>query len=83
MGYGIAFQEIRVQFVIGDVRDESTGRALEGKSRSPCGSYKIVPTAEYNPTECIKTNINGAMNVIEAAQEAKVTCCRTLYRQSV
>ena len=28
---------------------------------------KIVPTAEYNPFECIKTNINGAMNVIDAA----------------
>ena len=28
---------------------------------------KIVPIAEYNPFECVKTNINGAMNVIEAA----------------
>ena len=27
---------------------------------------KIVPTAEYNPFECVKTNINGAMNVIDA-----------------
>ena len=33
---------------------------------------KIVPTAEYNPFECIKTNVNGAMNVIEAAIEKKV-----------
>ena len=30
---------------------------------------KIVPTAEYNPFECIKTNVNGAMNVIEVAIE--------------
>ena len=33
---------------------------------------KIVPTAEYNPFECIKTNINGAMNVIDAAIDKKV-----------
>ena len=33
---------------------------------------KIVPTAEYNPSECIKTNIFGAMNVIEAARAADV-----------
>ena len=33
---------------------------------------KIVPTAEYNPSECIKTNINGAMNVIDACNEAGV-----------
>ena len=33
---------------------------------------KIVPTAEYNPFECIKTNINGAMNVIDAAIDCGV-----------
>ena len=33
---------------------------------------KIVPTAEYNPFECIKTNINGAMNVIDCAIESKI-----------
>ena len=33
---------------------------------------KIVPTAEYNPSECIKTNIIGAMNVIESALVAGV-----------
>ena len=33
---------------------------------------KIVPTAEYNPFECIKTNVIGAMNVIEAALDAGV-----------
>ena len=40
---------------------------------------KIVPTAEYNPFECIKTNINGAMNVIDASidQVRKVTALST------
>ena len=33
---------------------------------------KIVPTAEYNPFECVKTNINGAMNVIDAAVDCHV-----------
>ena len=33
---------------------------------------KIVPTAEYNPFECIKTNINGAMNLIDACIDQKV-----------
>ena len=32
-----------------------------------------MPTAEYNPSECIKTNINGAMNLINAANEARVS----------
>jgi UDP-N-acetylglucosamine 4,6-dehydratase/5-epimerase len=58
----------RVRFFIGDVRDK------ERLSRALCGidfvvhaaATKIVPTAEYNPFECIKTNINGAMNLIEA-----------------
>ena len=34
---------------------------------------KIVPTAEYNPFECVKTNINGAMNVIDACIDAGVS----------
>ena len=33
---------------------------------------RFVPTAEYNPEECIKTNINGAMNVINASKKAGV-----------
>ena len=32
---------------------------------------KIVPTAEYNPFECVKTNVIGAMNVIDAASTAR------------
>ena len=64
----------RVRFFIGDVRDKDRlHRALH------CIDYvvhaaatKIVPTAEYNPFECIKTNINGAMNLIDACIDQKV-----------
>ena len=58
----------RVKFVIGDVRDKnSLIRALDGVDFVVhAAATKIVPTAEYNPFECIKTNINGAMNLIEA-----------------
>jgi len=58
----------RVRFFIGDVRDrERLYRALSGVDYVVhAAATKIVPTAEYNPFECIKTNINGAMNVIDA-----------------
>lgn len=58
----------RVRFFIGDVRDrERLYRALNGVDYVVhAAATKIVPTAEYNPFECIKTNINGAMNVIDA-----------------
>ncbi len=57
----------RVRFFIGDVRDKSRlHRALSGIDFVVhAAATKIVPTAEYNPFECIKTNINGAMNVID------------------
>ncbi len=57
----------RVRFFIGDVRDKSRlSRALEGIDYVVhAAATKIVPTAEYNPFECIKTNINGAMNLID------------------
>ena len=57
----------RVKFVIGDVRDkERLSRCLDGVDYVVhAAATKIVPTAEYNPFECIKTNINGAMNVID------------------
>jgi len=59
----------RVRFFIGDVRDrERLYRAFEGVDYVVhAAATKIVPTAEYNPFECIKTNVNGAMNVIDAA----------------
>lgn len=59
----------RVRFFIGDVRDrERLYRAFRGVDFVVhAAATKIVPTAEYNPFECIKTNIDGAMNVIDAA----------------
>ncbi len=59
----------RVMFFIGDVRDKDRlYRALDGVDFVVhAAATKIVPTAEYNPFECIKTNINGAMNLIDAS----------------
>ncbi len=61
--------EKRVTFVIGDVRDKDRlVRALDGVDYVVhAAATKIVPTAEYNPFECVKTNINGAMNLIDAS----------------
>jgi len=58
----------RVKFVIGDVRDkEYLSRTLNGIDYViHAAATKIVPTAEYNPFECVKTNINGATNLIDA-----------------
>lgn len=66
--------EKRLRFVIGDVRDKyRLTQALRGVDYVVhAAATKIVPTAEYNPSECIKTNINGAMNVIDACNEAGV-----------
>ena len=64
----------RVRFFIGDVRDrERLYRALDGVDYVVhAAATKIVPTAEYNPFECVKTNINGAMNLIDACIDKKV-----------
>lgn len=58
----------RIRFFIGDVRDKGRLlRALDGIDYVVhAAALKIVPTAEYNPFECIKTNILGAMNLIDA-----------------
>jgi len=58
----------RVRFFIGDVRDKDRlHRALDGVDYVVhAAATKIVPIAEYNPFECVKTNINGAMNLIDA-----------------
>jgi len=58
----------RVRFFIGDVRDKDRlYRALDGVDYVVhAAATKIVPTAEYNPFECIKTNVIGAMNLIDA-----------------
>lgn len=64
----------RVRFFIGDVRDrERVYRALDGIDYViHAAATKIVPTAEYNPFECVKTNISGAMNIIDACIDKKV-----------
>lgn len=64
----------RVRFFIGDVRDrERMYRALDGVDFViHAAATKIVPTAEYNPFECVKTNITGAMNLIDACIDKKV-----------
>lgn len=60
--------ERRIRFFIGDVRDKARlYRALDGVDYVVhAAAVKIVPTAEYNPFECVKTNIDGAMNLIDA-----------------
>ena len=64
----------KIQFVIGDVRDKSAIlKALNGIDYVVhAAATKIVPTAEYNPFECVKTNVIGAMNIIDACIEQKV-----------
>jgi UDP-N-acetylglucosamine 4,6-dehydratase len=63
-----------LKFFIGDVRDkERLVLAFENVDYVVhAAALKHVPAAEYNPIECIKTNIYGAQNVITAAIEAKV-----------
>ena len=58
----------RVRFLIGDVRDKDRlYRALDGIDYVVhAAATKIVPTAEYDPFECVKTNVFGAMNLIDA-----------------
>ena len=64
----------RVRFFIGDVRDkERLYRALDGIDFVVhAAATKIVSSAEYNPFECVKTNILGAMNLIDASIDQKV-----------
>ena len=66
--------ESRLRFFIGDVRDrERLYRAMDDVDYVVhAAATKIVPTAEYNPFECIKTNVIGAMNVVDAAIDKKV-----------
>jgi len=66
--------EDRIRFFIGDVRDrDRLYRAFRGVDYVVhAAATKIVPTAEYNPFEAVKTNIIGAMNVIDAAIDTGV-----------
>ena len=63
-----------MRYFIGDVRDESRlRRALEGIDVVVhAAALKQVPAAEYNPFECIKTNVLGAQNLIEACLDSGV-----------
>lgn len=65
----------KVRFFLGDVRDpERLHRALEGIDVViHAAALKQVPAAEYNPFECIKTNILGAQNLINAVLDSDVT----------
>ena len=64
----------RVRFFIGDVREKNRlHRALHNIDFVVhAAALKIVPSAEYNPFECVKTNINGAMNLIDACIDQNV-----------
>jgi len=63
-----------MRYFIGDVRDaDRLRRAMEGIDVViHAAALKHVPAAEYNPFECIKTNVLGAQNVIEACLDSKV-----------
>ena len=64
----------RIRFFIGDVRDKDRlSRALDGIDYVVhAAATKIVPTAEYDPFECVKTNVLGAMNLIDTCIDKKV-----------
>lgn len=64
-----------IRYFIGDIRDfDRVKRALRGIDYViHAAAMKHVPIAEYNPMECIKTNINGAENLINACLETSVT----------
>ena len=63
-----------IKFVIGDVRDlDSLKYAIKGCDYViHAAATKIVPTAEKNPEECIKTNIMGGLNIIKASLDNRV-----------
>jgi len=68
------YNEPCMRYFIGDVRDrERLNQALRGVDYViHAAALKQVPAAEYNPTECIKTNVNGAENVIHASLHNKI-----------
>ena len=68
------FNTSEMRYFIGDVRDaERLGQAMRGVDYViHAAALKQVPAAEYNPMECVKTNIHGAQNVIKAAIENEV-----------
>lgn len=68
------FNDVRMRYFIGDVRDVARlERAMHGVDYVVhAAALKQVPAAEYNPMECIKTNVMGAQNVIDAAIACEV-----------
>ncbi|MBM7484089.1 UDP-N-acetylglucosamine 4,6-dehydratase [Bradyrhizobium sp. USDA 3686] len=68
------FDQPEMRYFIGDVRDgERLRTAMKGIDFVVhAAALKQVPAAEYNPMECIKTNIHGAENVIQAALESDI-----------
>jgi UDP-N-acetylglucosamine 4,6-dehydratase (inverting) len=68
------FNDSRLRFFIGDVRDKKRlNRAINGVDIViHASALKHVPICEYNPIEAVKTNINGAINVIDAAIDNSV-----------
>lgn len=70
----LSSSDVPIQYFIGDVRDgDRLRRAFYGVDYViHAAAMKQVPTCEYNPNEAIKTNIMGAMNVIEAALDTDV-----------
>ena len=69
------FSDPRLRFFIGDVRDRKRLElAMHGiNTVVHAAALKIVPIAEYNPTECMATNVGGAENVVLAAISAGVS----------
>lgn len=70
-----AFPDPRLEFFLGDVRDEDRlRRAFQAQPDLiiHAAALKQVPSCEYNPFEAVKTNVLGAMNVIEAALDCDI-----------
>lgn len=73
------YPDNKMRYMIGDVRDKDRlAQAMRGVDRViHAAAIKRVEVAEYDPEECIKTNVLGAMNVIEACNAAGVKQCLT------
>ena len=74
------FNDTRLRFLVGDVRDrDRLYRAMNGVDIVVHASaLKHVPICEYNPIEAVKTNIDGAINVIDAAIDNSVEKVMTI-----
>jgi len=70
----LKFNDPRLRFFIGDVRDrDRVYRAMTGVDIVVhAAALKQVPTAEYNPIEAVRTNVDGSVNVIDAAIDSGV-----------